>query len=107
VESLSSPGPTLVHPEKTARESHDDPGGSLRDEAPVELGQSGHGAADCAKLESQSSVGTTSLEQTSLQGLLAAERQHHEIASVLTASTVVLSVCFPQYIIAMPLIHLR
>jgi hypothetical protein len=80
---------------------------NLQNEAPVELGQSGHGAADCAKLESQSSVGTTSLEQTSLQGLLAAERQHHEIASVLTASTVVLSVCFPQYIIAMPLIHLR
>jgi hypothetical protein len=107
VESLSSPGPALVDPEKTAKGSHDNPKGNLQNEAPVELGQSGHGVADGAKLESQSSMGTASPDQASLQGLLAAERQHHEIASVLTASTVALSVCFPQYIIAVPLINFR
>jgi hypothetical protein len=45
VESLSSPGPALVDPEKTAKGSHDNPKGNLQNEAPVELGQSGHGAA--------------------------------------------------------------
>jgi hypothetical protein len=109
VESLSPPGPALVDLEKTANESHDNPKGSLQNEAPVELAQSGHGAADGAKLGSQSSAETTSLNQASLQGEeeSASERQHHETASVLTASTVALSVRFARYIIGVSLIMFR
>jgi hypothetical protein len=84
----------LVDPEKIVRESHDNPKGSLQNKASVELGQLYRGAADGAKLESQYLAETASLNQAGLQGEeeLALERQHHEAASVLTASTAALSV---------------
>jgi len=110
VESLSSPGLALVDPEKTASESHDNPKESLQNEAIVELGQSHHSTADGAKLGSPLSAEGASLDQGNLQGEeeLALERQHHEIASLSTASTIALSVCFPQfwsvYMIGVPLI---